>query len=270
MKKLFLSLLVAGCATSAFAQPRAGSIFLYGVGSYSSTRGSETTKTPGIGSNTTDDPKTRNYVVAPGVGFNITKNLSVGMNIGVSGSKTNWDKSTLAVGERYEAKSYEFFVGPFVRYTQMMGEHFFALAQFNVNYLHGKNTNNFYQVIGTGASTEDTWNGVNSSLVPAVGVMVSRSCALTFGVGGAEFNYRKYDFDNNGLPGEHTAKRSDFTITFGQQFNLGIQKYFGCGRHHARKGHHQMMDDTRRMDTSDDSEDDMPKKKKHRRDDDDE
>lgn len=270
MKKLILSLAVAACATGASAQTNlAGSVLLYGTGGYASTHGSDENSFSGIGTKT-DAPRTRNYIVAPGIGFNINNHLTVGVNFSYVGAKTDFDKSTLTTGDTYETKTREFGVGPFVRYTQMLGEHFFVFGQLNVNYLNGKATNYAYQISGPNSSTEDTWNGVSANYFPAVGVMFAKSCALSFSIGGIGYEYRKYDYDNGGVVGlERTAKRSSFDVSIGQQFNLGIQKYFGCGRgHHKMKGHHEMMDDTRMMDTKDDEdESDMPKRKTRKNDD---
>ncbi len=270
MKKLILSLLVASSAASAFAQTDLShSVLLYGTGGFTSTHGSDRTEISGIG-NTVDQPRTRDYIIAPGLGFNINNHLTVGVNFGYVGSKLDYDKSTLAAGDIYESKNREFGVGPFVRYTQMLGEHFFVFGQLNVNYLNGKSTNYNYQISGPNSSTEDTWNGVSASYFPAVGVMFAKSCALSFSIGGIGYTYRKFDYDNNGVANlERTSKQSAFGVSIGQQFNLGIQKYFGCGHgSHKMKGHHEMMDDTRMMDTKDDEEEsDMPKRKARKNDD---
>lgn len=269
MKKLFLSLAVAATATSAFAQTDLShSVLLYGEGGFRSTHGSDRISNSGI-SSSTDRPRTREYIVAPGVGFAVNKHITIGVNGSYTGSKLDLDKKGQAAGFNYETKMREFQVGPFIRYTQMLGEHFFVFGQLNVNYMNGKETNYYYLTSGPNSSTEDTYNGVNASYFPAVGVMFSKSAALSFNIGGIGYQYQKYDFDNNGVPGlEQTSKRSEFALSMGQQFNLGIQKYFGCGRG-KMKGHHQMMDDTRMMDTSDDNdESDMPKRKSRKNDDD--
>ncbi len=271
MKKLILSLAVASCATGAFAQTDlTHSVLLYGSGGFASTHGSDRTQTSGI-SSSTDRPRTRDYIIAPGLGFSLNNHLTIGVNGSYVGSKVDYDKKGQAAGFVYETKNREFGVGPFVRYTQMMGEHFFVFGQLNVNYLNGKATNYNYQISGPNSSFEDTYDGVNASYFPAVGVMFAKSCALSFSIGGIGYEYRKYDYDNKGAIGvENTSKQSEFAVTIGQQFNLGVQKYFGCGRGKGKmKGHHEMMDDTRMMDTKDDSdESDMPKRKKMRKNDD--
>jgi opacity protein-like surface antigen len=264
MKKLILSLLVASSAASAFAQTDlTGGILLYGTGGYSSSRGSDRTEVGGVGL-TTDRPRVRNFIVAPGIGFNVNNHISVGLNLGYVGGKTNFDASGLDVGDVEELKTREFSIGPFVRYTQMLGEHFFVFGQLNASYLNGRSENDLFQV---SRSEEDRWNGFSASYFPAVGIMFSKDAALSFNIGGVGYTYRKYDLDNGGIPNvENTAKESDFAISIGQQFNLGIQKYIGCGRgNHRMKGHREMMDDTRMMDTKDEEEEsDMPKRKSRR------
>lgn len=266
MKKLLLSLVVASCATSAFAQKDlTGSVLLYGTGGYASTHGEDRTSNSGIGV-TTDRPRTRDFIVAPGIGFSVNKHLTVGVNFAYVGSKVNYDRNPNNpgdIGQIEESKVREIGVGPFVRYTQMLGEHFFVFGQVNVNYLNGRSENDLYRVSGPTGSSEDRYDGVNASYFPAVGVMFGMNTALSFSIGGIGYEYRKYDYDNNGIPGlESTSKQHEFALSIGQQFNLGIQKYFGCGRSHKMKGRHEMMDDTRMMDTRDDEEEsDMPKRK---------
>ena len=101
--------------------------------------------------------------------------------------------------------------------------------------------------------------------------MLTKSLGLTFSVGGIGYEYRKYDYSTQGFPAGSNLESKDnqFHVTFGQQFNFGIQKYFGCGNrmHH---GNSEPMDETRHMDTSDDENTDSDKKKRRNRKNDDE
>lgn len=259
MKKLILAALVSGSFSAAYAQP---SILLYGMGEYSSSRSTQTNK---IGSvTTTSEDRLISYTIAPGIGINLSEHLAVGIEISYQGSKFNPDTSFGGSGA-YEIKNRDLGVGPFVRYTRPVGEHFFVYGQFTARYLNGRNTE-YFKTGSTSTSQEDRYSGFNADLYPAFGIRVTRSCALTFGFGGLGYDYRKYDFFvPAGAPAgtESTGKTNNFQVTFGQQFNVGVQKTFG-GRQRA-KGHRQPMDDTRDLNGSDEDE---SSKKKSRHDDD--
>ena len=281
MKKIALSLVAASMAATAFAHDgnnrhcfQMGNILLYGVGSYSNTHGTTSSKYATANTSTTDQPRMLNWEVSPGVGFNITDNLTVGIDLRYTGSKTTYDRKTLSFSPYAEdqVKSFDYGVGPFVRYTHPIGEHFFAYGQAQAHYLRGRLTTRTVtaQVGGNSFVRDDNYKGVDASFMPALGIMVTHSLGLSFGFGGVGYSYTKVDYSTQGQPAgsESTAKNNEFFVTFGNQFNVGIQKYFGCGmmhRHHA--GGDEDMND-RHMDTTDDTMDnDSDKKKKKRNDD---
>lgn len=275
MKKLILSLMAAGVTASSFAQIgkclQQGNVLLYGVGTYTNSHGSDTRSFANANSSTVDQPRRLNWEVSPGLGFNITDNVAVGVEFDYTGSKTNYDRKSISFyNQGYgmdQMKTFDYRVGPFVRYTKAVGEHFFVFGQFTAQYLRGRETPRYTNLAGTNSfSLDDNYKGVGASFMPAVGLMVSHSVGLTFGVGGISYEYRKYDYHSD-LPvvagSEHTAKTNDFMVTFGRQFNVGLQKYFGCGRGHHMH-HAEEMDETRHMDTSDDNDNDEGGRK-HRR-----
>ncbi len=281
MKKLALSLVAASLAATSFAYDghghpafQMGNILLYGVGSYSNSHGTTSSKYATANTSTTDQPRILNWEVSPGVGFNITDNLTLGIDFNYTGSKTTYDRKALSFSPYAEdqVKTFDYGVGPFVRYTQPLGEHFFVYGQAQAHYLRGRVTTRTVtaQVGGNSFVRDDNYKGVDASFMPALGVMVTRSLGLSFGFGGVGYAYTKYDYSTQGLPAgsESTAKNNDFFVTFGNQFNVGVQKYFGCGMMHRHHHGEESMDDTRHMDTNDDTMDnDSDKKKKKRNDD---
>jgi hypothetical protein len=273
MKKLILTLTAVGFAATTFAHGgmmEPGSILLYGVGTYSSQHGTTTNKFGTANANTADNPRMRNWEVSPGVGFNILPNLAIGVDAYYTASRTTYDKKTLGSFPNIDqVKTYDYGVGPFVRYTQPLSQYFFAFGQFSAHYIKGRETFRTVtaQIGGNSYVKDDNYKGFDVSFVPAVGAMLTKTWGLTFSVGGVGYQYMKWDYSTQGLPAGSSKEMKDnnFTITFGQQFNLGIQKYINCGgrRHH----HMEPMDDTRRMDVSDD-EDDSNSRRRNRRNDD--
>lgn len=230
MKKFVLTLMAAAGFTAA-ANAQAGSILVYGNAGISSEKNE-------VGSAET---KTFSGQFNPGVGYQFNDNWTVGLNINFAGEKETDAADNVK-------KNTGYMVGPFVRYTQPLSNIFSVFGQANVGYLGGK-TKNEPKV---GASTEDTYNGFRAEAFPAIGVNVKNGFALNFGFGGIAFNTRSWD--------KADATTTGFSLTFGQQVNVGISKNFGGrkARTHAEPG-----DDTRSIDTSDD-EDNMPRRKKAR------
>lgn len=277
MKKLILSLMAAGFAATSYAQVNCpGGLLLYGVGSYSNSHGSSTSKFSNANANTINDPRSLMWEVSPGLGFNITNNLTIGIDFNYTGSKTTWDRKDPSIygnnpivpatyGED-QVKTYDWALGPFVRYTKSISPMFFAYGQFEAHYLSGRRTTRTVtQMVGGNSFTrDDNYKGVDVSFMPAVGINVSPSVALTFGVGGVGYEYTKWDFSTQGYPAgtELTGKNNNFEVSFGRQFNVGIQKSFGCVR---PRHHREPMDDTRAIDTSDDESTDSDSRSKRRR-----
>jgi hypothetical protein len=260
MKKLVLSLMAAGIAASSFAQGNcAGGILLYGVGSYSNMHGSDTRSFSNANAVSVDRPRQLNWEISPGIGYNVTSFLTVGVDFSYTGSKTTYDRLAAPAnfaGVEDQVKTFDYAIGPFVRFTQPFGKRFFGFGQFEAHYLRGQMSTRTVTPTNNSFTRDDKYKGVDVSYMPAVGVYVMHNMALTFGIGGISYAYQKYDYSTqlSGTPGsEHTAKVNNFDVTFGRQFNVGIQTTLGCrkmrGRHHA-----EPMDETRHMDTSDDSD----------------
>ena len=281
MKKLLLSITAAGLVATSFARGNgggingfdAGNFLLYGVGSYSNSYGTGTQKFGGANSVTSDNPQYINWRIAPGIGYNITDNLTLGVDGSYGESKTNFDRRTITTfPATTKYHTFEYTMGPFIRYSYPLGEHFFAFGQFTAHYVRGRSTTytSAQSVGGAVYSKDDNYKGVDGMLTPALGVKLTKSLGLTFAIGSVNYSYIKTNYSTQGYAAgtELTGKQFGFGATFGQEFTFGIQKYFG-GMH--RMHHHaEMMDDTRHMDTTDDSGntddmngDKMPKR--HRR-----
>ncbi|MEO6831083.1 MAG: hypothetical protein ABI378_02500 [Chitinophagaceae bacterium] len=290
MKKTILSLFAAAFAAASFAQSGncsnscaggsctpPGSILLYGEGSYSNLSSNNTSKFGAANPNTVDNPHKQTWKVSPGIGFNVNEYLTIGVDVNYTGSKTDYDRKTLnfAGGNLPfdRITSSDFGIGPFIRVTHCLGEHFFGFGQLTAHYIDGRESfRTVTQPIGGNSFNSDNkYKGVNASFVPVIGAMITKTIGLTFSVGGVSYEYRKNDYSNylkgTTAPGSNfDGKSKNFNIDFGKQVNFGVQKYFGG--HKMHRGHREPMDEMRKMDTQDDDGDDSnqgtQRRSKHR------
>lgn len=250
MKKTILTLLAASALAPAMAQVgMKNSWVAYGSASYTSSRG-EVDLGNFLGS--VDLPHVRTLSVSPGLGYQFTDRLAVGVNFELTGAKLDSRDNTPGMIE--SVRSRDLVIGPFVRYTMPMGDRFFWFTQADVGYTSGKDR---LTINGSpDIETEIDRNGVRGRLFPSVGMQFSRTMSLAFNIGGLEYDYERTDL-GFGIEG----KQSTLDVTLGQVVGFTVQKYFG-GRHY--RGSRMPMDETRRMDTSDDNDDDRPRRRRNR------
>jgi hypothetical protein len=226
MKKYVLALLAAGSMGAAQAQT--GSILLAGDLSFTSNKDEAETKTT-------------EFAINPLVGYQINSFLTVGL---LGGVQTHSEKPK--VGDA--TKSTDFKIGAFVRHSYPVGRIFSLYGQLALGYQGQGETKTGDVVVAPKSS------GFFAELTPNVGINVYRGFGLNFGYGGLSYTSMKMDVSN-------AKAASEFKLTFGQQFHVGVSKNFGGEKKY--RGHHGMMDETRRIDTSDDEgDDDAPKRKK--------
>lgn len=265
MKKAILTLAAIASVAAANAQ-REGQVFVYGGVGFNYEKPSTTFSFSG--GNGTFEVKNQSAFVTPGIGYQFNEHWGIGLNFNYTLTKSDSSASFTGTATDFSnTRSSEILVGPFVRYTQHLGEHFFVYGQFNAGYIHG-NEHDENNLSGATLSNDEGYNGFAFNIVPAIGINLSRCWAVTGSFGDIGYRHINYDAPN-GLPAGVTSdtKNDKFGINFGQQFTLGVQWNFG-GAMDMHKGHHGMMDDTRNTDTSDDDMDNGKKKKKVRRDDD--
>lgn len=260
MKKVILSLAVCASAAAANAQT-AGSILLYGNLGYNSQKDERTLS--GSGASVTSTDKESSFYLNPGIGFCLTNNLAVGINVNFMSGKSESPSGSTGT---QTVKDNSIVVGPFIRYTKMWGEHFFAFGQLQVGYQHGSDKTD---ITGSTVTEENKYSGVVGALYPAIGIRLTPCVSITGAFGGVSYDHKKYDnYVPAGSNFTDETKTNDFRINLGQEFMLGVQFNIGGHMHH---GHHEMNDDTRNGGTHDEDEDtDTDKKKKKNRKDDDE
>lgn len=104
--------------------------------------------------------------------------------------------------------------GPFVRYTQPLGDLFFIYGQLDLGY--GQPTAG--TVNGVAYPKPDKYN-ISASLTPAIGMDLDKGFNLYFSFGGFVYNYAK----TKAIP---DAAQSA-TLNFGHAFQFGVSKFFG-------------------------------------------
>jgi len=232
MKKLLLSLLACGALATANAQE--GSILVYGNAGFNSNKDAGATQSR------------LDWHVNPGVGYQFTKNWTIGVNLGWNQTADLDQNST----NEYHTNAYN--VGLFARYTcsMMHSNVFFWYAQANGNYMG--------QYI-THADDPSTgkMHGYGVEVFPGIGAHLGKGWAINMSAGSLGFNTMK----DNGADDSYKNIHADFGFLSLSNYNIGLSWNIGGSGMHHMHGHHEPMDETRSMDTSDD--DNGNKHKKH-------
>lgn len=283
MKKLILALLAVSTITAANAQKN--SILVYGsAGLNFNNDKSGLSNYPSTVPNTNVDVNTVNYHIAPGIGYQFNRNMTVGLQGGYASMKTEQlvDRTMMKLPTAVTSyKNNEWTIGAFYRYTKYLSSIFSVYGQVNAGYVSGSIKTvepGFAAVTGlpTTITTSGDYNGLQAELFPAFAINVHKGWALNFGFGGIKFRSLDYDAGTMGQGGNGNIPynpyaaggvslrpnhSNQFDFTLGQQFNLTITKNIGCGkfmhRSHRGSGNMDTSDDARRRDKdSKDDEDD--------------
>lgn len=252
MKKFILALIALATVHTADAQK--GSILAYG------TAGIHTMKNDnGVGTET----KKFNWNINPGVGYQFTDNITVGLQGGFMNMKNTTNANlTAPLGAVTETitKSNEWQAGVFFRYGMKISKLFTLYDQIDASYLAGKSTTDASTTVAGATTTtpqviNGEFTGFQARLFPALMVHVKDGMALNFSFGGLQ--YRTVSTDIPGpLNTKTTSTTSSFDLTFWQQMNFGISYNFGGGSGCCRKGTGSPSDDLRPMRIDADQDDD--------------
>ncbi len=153
--------------------------------------------------------KNTNARAAPGVGYHITDRLAVGVQ-GLYSMNSYQDTGVI----KFKRNNSNWAVGPFVRYTQPLGEMFFLFGQLDLGY--GKQIAG--SINGTKIPNLDVME-LSAGFYPSVGIYLNNGFALNFAFGGLNYKYTKSEASPN--PGH------DVTLNFGHAFQFGVSKFFG-------------------------------------------
>jgi hypothetical protein len=238
MKKSLLLLAAAATFGTAQAQ-KMGDVFIYGGISYSS----EKTSFQG-----TKLDLNRSFSLTPGIGYQFDKNWGGGVQLEYSIYKTGATSAS-------EQSSYQLATGLFARYTQPLSPMFFVFGQFNASYLRTSdpiaNSNNDYE-----------GNGFGLSVMPAIGINLSRSISVIGSFGSVGYQRIAYDASGSGANSDNVIVQN-FGASIGDQFGLTVQWNLGERRMRTRR---EPMSETRNMDRyRDDSNEDREEAPRRRR-----
>lgn len=250
MKKLILAALAVGSIATTTQAQKAGSILIYGDLGFSA-QNRTLDPGPSVVPNETEI-KTVNIHFMPGVGYQLNKNWTVGLNLGVGVGR---EKTEGPGNTRVDpiTTSTDVMIGPFVRMTTPINRTFFVFNQLNVSYLGSKVVEDYVARLD-----QITYQkGIGAVWFPAVGVNFTKCMALNFSIGGLGFSSVKETYNNGNNASEVNTQ---FGLTFGRQFNLGISANLGGKRGFSKRD--PGMEHRRHMDMDDDDAEIKVRKKK--------
>lgn len=253
MKKLILALLAV--TSLGVAQAQKHSTLVYGV------LGLNTNKTDAGSGN---ESKSFNWMVNPGVGYQFTDYITVGVQGGIW-SNFNQNRTANAAQTqwtRFATEKREWQAGAFFRHEYRISKVFTVFTQLDLSYVSGQDitedetrTVDFAndRIVETVIYNYDYYNGFQAMLTPMVKVDVWEGFALNFGFGGLMYRTISYDTPKAPAPLNSTIDQSSFDLTWGNQFNFGVSRNIAC---HKKSGNVKPMDDLRPMRMNGDDEED--------------
>lgn len=241
MKKFILALLAV--STFATAEAQKNTILKYGnAGIY------RDQSDAGAG----NESRTFNWHINPGVGYQFTDHITLGLQ---GGFWSNFDENRTSPSanqwNRNAMENREWQLGIFYRYTHYFGNIFYVFGQLDLSYVSGQDVsenetrqvdfaNN--RIAETVIYNYDYYNGFMASYRPMIGMFIHDGFSLNFGFG--DIAYRTTSYDVPKSTGNPTIDQSFFAFRFGQQFNFGASLNIKC---HKKTGNVKPGDDLRPM-----------------------
>lgn len=228
MKKLFLSIAVLAAGTASYAQIGQGSILLGGSLAFSST-GEQTNKTVAGGVTTeTKTPGFSNWNFSPRVGYFLSDNLAVGLDLGLGQSHVK----TVTNGTAEEkVSSFNLDLGLFARYYMNISDNFYFFGQARVGYRSSSYQDRMPDPANANTlidGPEVTSNTFGIGITPGLTYFPSPKWGVDFTLGGIiDFSSTtsKSEMPNNG--GSAESSGSQFGLGFGLNPGLGLHYYMG-------------------------------------------
>lgn len=251
MKKLILALLAVSSIGVASAQKN--SVLVYG------TLGLSHDKTDNGGGT---ENRQFDWNVSPGIGYQFTNNITVGLQGGImSHFEENRMSPAANTWNRNAMETREWQAGAFFRYTKPVNNWLSLFAQVDLSYVSGQDVSEAEtravdfaanKVVETLIYGYDYYNGFQASITPMVQVFVHDGMALNFGFGGLGYRTISYDTPKSPTALNGTIDQSSFMFTWGNQFNFGVSKNFNCK---TKTGNVKPGDDLRPMKVEADDDD---------------
>ncbi|HEY9176580.1 MAG TPA: outer membrane beta-barrel protein [Flavipsychrobacter sp.] len=251
MKKLILALLAVSTVGVASAQKN--SVLVYG------TMGLSYDKTDNGGGT---ENRSLDWNVSPGVGYQFTNNITLGLQGGIwsmfdenrmSPAANTWNRNAM--------ETREWQAGVFFRYTKPVSNWISLFAQVDLSYVSGQDVSEAEtravdvaanKIVETLIYGYDYYNGFQATVTPMVQIFVYDGMALNFGFGGLGYRTTSYDTPKSPTALNGAIDQSSFMVTWGNQFNFGVSKNFKCK---TRTGNVKPGDDLRPMKIEADEDD---------------
>ncbi|MDA6072579.1 porin family protein [Flavobacterium sp. AC] len=200
MKKM---LLILALAMFSFANAQKGTVLVGGNIGYSSENIDQEV----------ESRKSNLFSFSPKVGYQFHDNWTVGVEFGLSSSKSSLSLLNNNLGES-ESKFNTLKVGAFLRYTIPLSETFSVFADLGVGFQNQKDKS-----YNTGAlvSTSKA-DGIYAGITPSLFINMKKGFGLNFSIGG--LGYETLSFDTS-----DTNVRT-FYFNFGKTVNIGVSKNF--------------------------------------------
>jgi hypothetical protein len=168
--------------------------------------------------------KSNTYTINPGIGYQLSDNWTVGINVAAGGTRQELAQGATNVpsGNYYTTSSFN--IGPFIRRAYQISNIFSIYGQLELNYLSGTiDPNNS----ATNGVVGGSYDGFGTDFFPAIGINIKNGWALNLAFGGISYQTKSYkgDYYTNNL--QVTNSASQFAVTFGQGATFGISKNFG-------------------------------------------
>lgn len=196
MKRILLLLLTIISSSNIILAQTKGQILLYGTISVNNTKSEWGEKSFWLRG-------------APGIGYNLSDNWAVGIT-GFYDMRNTVDSGARAL----KSKEAAWAAGPFVRYSQPLGDLFFIYGQLDVVY--GQPTAGIMR--GVAYPKPDMYT-ISASLTPAIGMDLDKGFNLYFSFGNLIYKYSKTNTTPDAAQQLH--------LNFGSAFSFGVSKFFG-------------------------------------------
>lgn len=150
----------------------------------------------------------QNISFNPKVGYQFADNFTIGIESSIG--EGSWTREI----DNYESTRLSFSIGSFLRYSKTLSDSFSLFTDLGVGY---QSTNDKF-VSDTTPENNSRANGFYAAINPLLHLKIKNGFGLNFGLGGISYDVLEYNKANN--------TQTNFGVSFGQAFSLGIQKVF--------------------------------------------
>ena len=232
MKKVILAIVLAGSVSVTYAQQPPipdmpsdmqpfNSWLIYGDFGYNNQNNDNSAG--GQKANTT------NFSVNPGIGYRLNDNFTVGVQGGISYSKTSI--SNTGASYSFDNKTDNWNLGLFVRHTCIsMSKMFYCYSQLNLSYvsMDAYPNNNYLMSVYNTSTNDQITNGYGYQAMwfPALGMNLPHNFSVNLNLGGISYTAITQDHGN--------GTNNNINVTFAKEIRIGVSKEFNFHTSNSR------------------------------------